>query len=275
MSLIGAHINSNIDDIMNEANLIKTHGGNIVQLFVNVSSKRATNVYNQFALFLVKNNMKCVVHGSYTINCAQNWTFHSWWIKQFIMEIEYASLLGAIGIVIHLGKQLNLSTEEAINNMYMSLLYCHSQTKSSNVKILIETSTGQGSEMCYELYKLANFYKKFSKHANKEIANRFGICIDTCHIFAAGYDIRGEKNITTYIKYFDEQIGIEHIKLIHLNDSYKDLSSKVDRHSNLGDGFIGENSLLLIANLFKKINVPLILETPSTGILKDLELIKD
>jgi deoxyribonuclease-4 len=273
MSLVGAHIKSDIDDIMDQAKIIKEHNGNIIQIFVNISSKKSRDIYKQLSTFLVENKMKCVVHASYTINCAQNWTYHSWWIRQFIMEIEYASMIGAIGIVVHLGKQMDLSNEAALNNMYMSFLYCHSQTKSSNVKILIETSTGQGTEMCFELDNLAHFYKKFSKHTNKNIANRFGLCLDTCHIFAAGYDIRGEDNIKSYIKYFDEQIGLEHIKLIHLNDSYKDLASKVDRHSNLGEGFIGKDSLIMMANLFKKLNVPLILETPSTGILKDLEKI--
>jgi deoxyribonuclease-4 len=94
-----------------------------------------------------------------------------------------------------------------------------------------------------------------------------------CHIFEAGYDIRGEENIHIYLKKFDELIGIDNIKLIHLNDSKKDMGLKVDRHANIGDGFIGEKSLLFFAKIFHKRNVPIILETPIEKQDDDLKMI--
>lgn len=265
MSLIGAHINSDLDEIKNDTLRIHEIGGNIIQMFVNVNSKskKINAYYTDFNKFLKSKNIKCVIHASYTINLAQNWDYYSWWIKQFILEIELAHIIDAIGIVVHLGKQLELSSEEGMNNMYTSLLYVHNQTINyKNIKILIETSTGQGSEMCFELKNLAHFYRKFSKHNNKEIVNRFGLCVDTCHIFAAGYDITNKNNIKMYFDEFDELIGLENIKLIHLNDSKKEIGSKVDRHANIGSGFIGKEPLKLISLMFNKLNVPIILETP-------------
>jgi len=270
--IIGAHINSDLDLLIKEANRIHNNGGNIVQLFINITSHKTKIFYPDFKKFLKSKNMSCVVHISYAINCSQNWEYYSWWIKQFIMEIEYAEKIGALYVVVHLGKQLELSYEEALNNMYTSLLYIHKQT-NNNIKILLETSAGQGSELCFELEKLAYFYKKISNHNNDSIRNRFGICLDTCHIFASGYDISTDNGVKNYFDSFNKLIGIEHIKLIHLNDSKKECGSKVDRHSNIGNGFIGQKTLILIKNMFSKLEVPIILETPIENQDKDLKLI--
>lgn len=269
--MIGSHINSNLDQLIKETTRIFNNGGNIIQLFINISSNKS-KYYDDLKKFLKSNNMHCVVHISYTINCSQNWNYHNWWINQFISEINHAYQLDALYVVVHLGKQLNLSIEEALNNMYTALLYVHNQTKNKT-KILIETSTGQGSEICYELEKLAYFYKKISHHNNEEIRNRFGICLDTCHIFASGYDISTEDGLKKYFNSFNKLIGLEQIKLIHLNDSKKECGSRIDRHANIGNGFIGKNSLRIIKNIFINLEVPIILETPIENQNNDLKLL--
>lgn len=269
--MIGTHIDSNPDNILIEANKIKKYNGNIIQLFVQPMPKKMEQ-YLLLKHFLIENNMKCVVHISYTINCSQNWDYYSWWIKQFIMEIEMAYKIGAFAVVVHLGKQLKLTKEESLNNMYSSLLYVHNQTKNTNVKILIETSTGQGSEICYKLDELAYFYKKFSNHRNEKIKNRFGICLDTCHIFAAGNDISTIKNVDIFFAEFDKLIGINHIKLIHMNDSKSELNSNLDRHQSIGKGYIGKDSLLYIAKYFISLDVPIILETDPKYHKKEIKL---
>ena len=242
MSLIGAHINSDIDDLITGAEMVKSKGGNIVQLFVNKFSQKAILKYNDFATYLKLNNLKCVVHSSYTINLAQNWDFHSWWLKQFIMEIKIASQIGAIGVVIHMGKQLKLEKSIAINNMYTSLEYVLNNTKNYNTKIFLETSSGQGSEMFANLDELGDFLKKIFKL--EQYKEKLGVCIDTCHIFSAGYDIRGKANIVKFFEHFDLVIGIDKIKLVHLNDSKNELGSKIDRHANYKNGNIGTKSIL-------------------------------
>ena len=176
-------------------------------------------------------------------------------------------------IVVHLGKQLKLSKEEGINNMYTSLLYVYQQTKDIDIKILLETSTGQGTEIGYKLDDLALIYRKFSKHKNEKIVRRFGICLDTCHIFSAGYNIKNKESREIFFSNFNELIGMNHIKLVHLNDSKVPCEARVDRHENIGDGYIGVKPLLIIAKVFQELNVPLILETPHKKIFNDLKLI--
>lgn len=270
MKLFGSHIDSNINNIENELKLINNYNGNLVQFFVHINLNKID--YDKTKKDLNNYNMKLVIHASYTINIAQEWTEHSWWLKQLYLEMELAEYLGAFGIVIHLGKQLKLSNEQGLNNMFTSLLYIHNKTKKFNLKILLETSTGQGSEMCYNLEDFAYFFNKFLK-INKD---KFRVCLDTCHIFQAGYDISTKKNINKYLKDFERLIGIKYIALIHLNDSKNKVGSKLDRHDNLGDGFIGKESIKYISKIFFNINVPIILETPGNNKLeKELKLLNN
>jgi deoxyribonuclease-4 len=270
--MIGIHIDSTPDDIIKSATHAKNKGANIIQFFVNTSLKN-TNIYDKLRKLLVKNKMNCVVHASYTINLAQNWDKYSIHIQQFINEIKLAENINAKYIVIHLGKKLNLSREESINNMYSSLLYIYQEIKDLNIKILIETSAGQGTEMGYKLDEFAILYRKFSKHLNKKVSNKFGICLDTCHVFSAGYDITSKNARDIFLDNFNELLGLEHIKLIHLNDSKVPINSNVDRHQNFGEGYIGKESLVIFANIFKKKNIPIIIETGYPKIYEDLKCI--
>ena len=252
--LVGTHISS-----FNEIYKAYESGATIVQLFAPNHKEE-----NKYKNELNKYNLKSVIHISYSINLAKEWDEYSWWILQFIKEIESAHKLNALYAVVHLGKQMELSKEEAYNNMYTMLLYVHEETKQySNIKILLETSTGQGSELCFKLDDFAHFFKKLSKHPNKEIKNRFGICLDTCHIFAAGYNIKNKDSVTMFLDTFEEMIGIKNIKLIHLNDSKNDIGSLLDRHESIDKGYIGIKGLSHIIRFFKKFNVPIILETPN------------
>jgi deoxyribonuclease-4 len=263
---LGAHIND-ITDIES----IKSYGGNIVQLFVPSKTKNKQNEINLIKSKLVEFNVKCIVHANYSINLANDWDTHSWSIEHFINEIETASEIGANAIVVHLGKSLNLTIEEALNNMYTSLMHVHEQTKHiSNVMILLETSSGQGTELCNKIEDFAYFFKKLANHPNKEIKKRFGICLDTCHIFASGYDIRKKKAIEIFLDTFEELLGIQYIKLIHLNDSKNEIGSMVDRHEQIGKGYIGKG-LFHFYKYFKKINVSIILETPSDSYKKEIK----
>lgn len=272
MKLFGSHIDSNINNIQDEIIMINEYNGNIVQFFVN--SKFNTKDYEKIKNDLDKYNIKLVIHASYTINIARDWSDHSWWLKQLYLEMELAEYLGAFGIVIHLGKQLKLSTEEGLNNMYTSLLYIYNKTKDFNIKIFLETSTGQGSEMCYKLEDFAYFFNKFIK-INNITKDKFRICLDTCHIFQAGYDISNKKNINKYMNDFERLIGIKYIGLVHLNDSKNVLGSKLDRHESLGDGYIGIESIKYISKFFFNINVPIILETRQDKIKEELKLLFD
>lgn len=261
MKLIGTHVKSDINKLFDEIN---TTNGNIVQFFVNTRLHKYE--YKVIKQILDEKKIQCVIHASYTINIAQNWNEYSSWIKQLIAEIDIAEYLGAFGIVIHLGKQLKLPYEIAMNNMYSSMIYIFNKTKHLNIKILFETSTGQGSEMCFKIEDFGKFFGKLLKISH----NKFRICIDTCHIFQAGYDITTKNNIKNFINKINKHIGLKYIALIHLNDSKNTIGSKLDRHEDIGKGYIGTQNLLFITDFFIKLNVPIILETPSKSSLAEI-----
>jgi deoxyribonuclease-4 len=272
MHLLGTHIDSSLDNIIDAINEAKSHSANFVQFFVNTTIKDQ-HIYDKIKQHLISNNMKCTIHASYTINLAQNWDNYTWSIQQLINEINLASKVGAIAIVVHLGKKLQLSLQEAINNMYTSLIHIHQETKHTKVKILLETSTGQGSEIGNKLDELAIIYRKFSKHKNSEIVDRFGICFDTCHVFSSGYNFHNKESIEIFFDNFNELLGIKEIKLVHLNDSKVPCGAQVDRHENIGRGHIGKKMLIALAIAFKNLGIPIILETSYPRIYDDLKIL--
>jgi len=254
----------NISDNNNNNNNKLLSNSSIIQIFV--SSKNLLDISKIY-------DGKYIVHASYTINIAKMWDKYSPHVLQFISEIQMAHTLNALGIVIHLGKQLDLSLQDAYNNMLSVLLYIHEQTANIPIDIYIETSTGQGSEMCNKIEDLAYFYKKIIRHKNKAFSKRFKLCLDTCHIFNAGYDITSKNKILDFLDIFEELIGIRYIALIHLNDAKNKMGSNIDRHENISTGFghIGKSGIKFIARYFNKLNIPIILETPYENLLDDLK----
>lgn len=264
----GAHVHTDTtkpDTLIKAAKEVKKAGGDLIQIMLSLPVSNNDRV-DKNDLDIVKNklqemNVKVVIHASYTYNLARNWDRNSAWIQDLETEIRYADRVGAVGVVLHLGKQLELSKEEANNNMYTSLFQVIKDTRKTNIKILLETSTGQGTEMHYRLEDLAHFFNKFSKSESKELRSRVKLCLDTCHVFAAGYDIRGSANISIFLKKFNKLIGVDNIHLLHLNDSRVKLGDRVDRHESIGKGYIKSNSLVKIFNYFRKLNIPIVLET--------------
>lgn len=271
MLYFGSHISTN-KGLITAAQKIKDSGGNMLQIFKpdkDIDSKSC----KLFKQYLVNNKMKVVVHSSYKHNLANSWDSSSWWIKNILSEIQFCYKIGAVGLVIHTGKQLNLTLPEAYNNVYTSLIHIHNKTKDcSDVKILLETASGQGSEICYKIEDLAHLYRKISKSPNSDIRKRVKLCIDTCHIFSAGYDIRTKNSVKMYLEAFEELIGVKNVKLIHFNDSKVDIGCRKDRHQNIGKGFIGVTGLTEVFKQFKRLNVPIILETPNKGYKTEINL---
>jgi len=269
--MYGLHIDSDPKNICNQ--LIKYKKMNCIQLFVDISGKYKDE-YIKFKNIYVQQKQNIIVHLSYTINIGRIWNEHSWWITQCIMEIDMANNLGAKYVVLHLGKSLGIDKNLVFNNMYSSLLYISHKIKNMDIKILLETSSGQGSETCVLLDDFALFSNKLFKNTNKNISSKFGICVDTCHIYNAGYDISTTKKVIDYLKEFDDKIGLEHIKLIHLNNSKTDKSSNTDRHDNLERGKINIEGIKEIIKFSKKLDIPLILETPYVYVKEDIEFMK-
>lgn len=272
----GSH-NDN-SNLINGANEVIKSGGNLIQIFLTNGNKfkhYSKAELSKYKTHLNKHNAKVVIHSSYQHNLCRDWSPQSWWIKNIILELQTADFIGAIGLVIHFGKRKELSLQQAYNNMFSSLVYIHTETKKINVPIFLETPTGQGTQICYELADLSYFYKKFKNSQDKSLKDRFKLCLDTCHIFTAGYDIRTKESITRFLNTFEELIGIRHIKLLHLNDSKVDIGTMVDRHENIGKGFIGFKPLKIIFDYFVDLGVPIVLETPDDGFKEEIGLLKN
>lgn len=270
--MYGIHINSDPNIICNE--LKKYKNLKCIQMFININDKYEKE-YEKFKNIAKQNNQNIIIHLSYTINIAKTWSEYSWWITQCIIEIKKAYKINSKYVVLHLGKSLDIDLNVALNNMYSSLLYIANKIKDIDIKILLETSSGQGSEMCIKIDEMAKFINKLLKNKNKNISDKFGICVDTCHIFNAGYNLNTLKDVKDYINEFDNKIGIKNIKLIHLNNSKSELNSKIDRHENLEYGKINIQGIKEIIKFAKKLEIPIILETPDIYIDEDIKFIKN
>lgn len=258
MHYLGADIGY-YDNLELASNIIKECGGNIIQIFT-YPNKKYLSMYSDFR----KNNskIKVVIHASYTYNFCRPWDQYSWWINSFLYETKVAEILGVKYIVLHFGKQIGQTLEQSYNNMYTSLLFIHHKISNPEIQILLETPAGQGTEICYELETLAHFYNKIKSSPNKSFKDRIKICVDTCHIYAAKYDLSSKDKINKYFSEFDKHIGIKNIKLVHLNDSKYKFGYRKDRHSGFKDGYIGIKNVLYIYAFIKKLGIPIILETP-------------
>jgi deoxyribonuclease-4 len=217
--------------------------------------------------YIYNNYLKLFIHAPYISNIAAKWTRYSYWIIQLIRDIKLADEIGATGYILHLGKQLQLDTLVASSNMYNAIMYICEQTKNCSIYIIIEMVAGQGTEMFYTIDTLANFYKLFSK----EIKKRVKICIDTCHIYAAGYDISSVTGVYNFLTEFHTKIGLRHVVAVHLNDSVQPCNSRVDRHAIIGHGHIGLKNLRILYNFFNKLHIPCIMETPDTAVTKSIK----
>ncbi|MFA6788898.1 MAG: deoxyribonuclease IV [Arcobacteraceae bacterium] len=175
-------------------------------------------------------------------------------LESFIGEIKRCEILGLDRLNFHPGSRLRkISEEECLNAIAQSLNYAIDATK--DVKMVIENTAGQGSNMGYKFEHLAYIIDKI------EDKSRVGVCIDTCHMFTAGYDIRTRETYDKTWTLFDQIVGRQYLMGMHINDSKPDLGSKVDRHDSLGVGKIGWDAFGFIMNDERMDDIPLILET--------------
>jgi deoxyribonuclease-4 len=154
---------------------------------------------------------------------------------------------------------------EGIRRIADSINKIFSETPGIKTRLLLETTAGQGSGLGHTFEQLASIMDKV------ENRDRFGFCLDTSHIFAAGYDIRTAASYRKTIDAFDAITGLEHLYFIHLNDSKKDLGTRVDRHEHIGEGFIGLKAFELFMNDRRFFDIPKIIETPKEKEGKDYD----
>ena len=195
-----------------------------------------------------------VVHAPYIINLCSEKVETREFAKQFLVEeIKRCNEVKSQWLVLHPGSRLSQPLDVALKQVVDGLNEVLEKTKGINVTICIETMAGKGSEVGVNIEQMATIVKGVKDQ------NRIAVCIDTCHISDEGYNL---DHFDDYLNEFDQQIGIEKIKVVHLNDSKNPCGAHKDRHENLGYGYIGFNDLLKVAYHPKLNGIPKILETP-------------
>ena len=286
---IGSHMNRKSETYSSIVDALKGEksiGGNIMQIFLGSSIKSTlTDKFKltaedikQIKRTMKSTKVKIVVHGVLTLNfCSPITKRYEWNITNLVYDLELNQKMGGLGVVIHMGtrktKNFDITYEEAEKNYIKNLVETIKRTKDIKSRIILETSCNQPNKVGGTLEQFARLYKKVPKRYK----DRVGTCVDTAHVFAAGYQIHTLEGMKDYWDKFDKLIGIKNCTLIHLNDSQKECCSCIDRHETIGKGFIfsgSTNSLQYIVQLAKKHSIPIILETKAEFFKKEIALIK-
>lgn len=209
-----------------------------------------------------------VSHDSYLVNlCAPTEEIRLKSYESLKDELMRCSLLGIAFVVSHMGAAKDQTEAEALRTTGEAALRLLNETPD-NVTLLMETTAGQGSSLNYRFEHLAELLERCKGHP------RLGVCLDTCHVFAAGYDIRTEEGYELTMLGFDAMVGLDRLKAVHANDSLKPFGSKLDRHEHIGKGEIGETAFRCLVNDPRFENTPILLETNDGETMHTVNLAK-
>jgi len=269
MKLLGAHmsITGGVDNAVHRAS---EAGCDAVQLFTRNSNQWRARPLDpdEVARFrssqIEKGISPAVAHGSYLINVASpDPALFRRSCLALGEELDRCETLGIPFLVIHPGSHMGAGEAEGIARVASALDRVLEERPSHKVEILIETTAGQGQCVGHRFEHLRDILGAMRSEG------RVGICVDTCHVFAAGYDLRTAETYEAVMADFDRVVGIRRVKALHLNDCKKDLGCRVDRHEHIGRGFLGlEPFRLLLADL-RLDGLPMLLETPKGTDLKE------
>lgn len=210
---------------------------------------------------------KIMSHDSYLINLGSadpemlaksRQAFKDEVLRCFALDIDYLNF--------HPGAALGSDPQHCLDIIAESILDLKPLFEMGKTRLLLETTAGQGTAQGFRFEQLAYIIDKVERHVP------IGVCIDTCHIFVAGYDIRTAQGWDETLKAFDHSIGLKHLYAFHLNDSVKGLGSRVDRHRPLGEGLIGLDSFKFLMNDPRTRSLPMYLETPGGCSLWEKEI---
>jgi deoxyribonuclease-4 len=205
-----------------------------------------------------------VSHDSYLINLAT--PDDGLWEKSrlaLMEELRRCDLLGVPYLVSHPGAHVGSGPEAGMRRVSEAVNHIHEEMPESKAMLLLETTAGQGSVLGATFDEIAQIIDQI------EDKSRVGVCLDTCHVFAAGYDLRDPESYSATLTVFDTVIGLDRLKCLHLNDSLKGLGSRVDRHAHIGEGELGRIAFELIVNDSRLAGLPGILETPKGADAKE------
>ena len=267
--LLGAHMS--IAGGVDKALLLgKTVDCDAIQIFTKSSRQWAAKPYTKEEIELFALNRKAtaittvIAHDSYLLNLGSpDDALRKRSLGGFIDELERCEILGVSNLVAHPGAHVGAGENEGIKTIARSLDEAHKACPGYHVKVTLEITAGQGSNLGYRFEQIAKMID-----ATKE-NDRLKVCFDTEHAFAAGYDIRTQEGYERTFTEFDEAIGIERLAAFHLNDSKKEFNSRVDRHEHIGKGHIGVEAFRFLVNDQRFWGLPMCLETPKGPDLKE------
>lgn len=267
---IGAHVSA-AGGVFNSPLNAKKLGADAFALFTKNQRQWVAKPLEADNIALFKKNMiecgyeskQVLPHDSYLINLG-----HPEKEKRdksydaFLDEIHRCEQLGLRLLNFHPGSHLReISEEQCLKNISNSMN--RALAESSDVVLVVENTAGQGSNLGFKFEHLAYLME------NSVDQKRVGVCLDTCHTFAAGYDLRTEEAYEKTMDEFSRLVGFEFLRGMHLNDSKTDLGSKKDRHHSIGEGFIGEDAFKFIMNDERIDEIPMVLETINSDIWKE------
>jgi deoxyribonuclease-4 len=198
-----------------------------------------------------------VAHSSYLINLAS--PDDALWkrsIEAMVVEMQRCHQLGIEDLVVHPGAHMGTGEETGLRRIALAIDVLHCRTQDLGVRIDLETTAGQGSSLGYRFEHLQSILELVAH------PRRLGVCVDTCHIFAAGYSLDRPERYDETIKQLDGTIGIDRLRVWHLNDSSHECGSRVDRHAGIGAGKMGLEPFRHLVNDLRFRHLPMILETP-------------
>jgi deoxyribonuclease-4 len=198
-----------------------------------------------------------VAHDSYLINLASpDDDLREKSRLAFRDELDRCDLLGVPYLVTHPGAAMAGTVSDGLARVATAINAIHDERPDGATTVLLETTAGQGTSLGRSFEELAEIIRRIDDR------RRVGVCFDTCHVFAAGYDLRDEQSYAATMRSFDETIGLDRLRVFHLNDSKKVLGSHVDRHAPIGDGELGLAPFRFILNDSRFDGLPGLLETP-------------
>lgn len=234
-----------------------------IQIFTKSSRQWASSPYTKEEIEAFAQNRKetgiktVIAHDSYLLNLGSpDNVLRKKSILAFIDEIERCETLGILNLVAHPGAHVGAGEEEGIRTIARSLDEVHKACPGYKVQVTLEITAGQGSCLGYRFEQISRIFDATSEN------DRLRVCFDTEHAFAAGYDIRTKEGYERTFTEFDETLGLDRLAAFHLNDSKKELNSRVDRHEHIGKGCIGLEGFRLLLNDSRFWGLPMCLETP-------------
>ncbi len=211
---------------------------------------------------------KTVAHDSYLINLAAEPGGETLTKSRaaFRAEIERAEALGIDFLVSHPGAHLGAGADVGIARLIESLDFIHAETAGARVRVAIETTAGQGTYLGGRFEEIARIVNGVKD------PERLVVCLDTCHVFVAGYDIRSGETYAATMAEFDRVVGLSRLQVVHANDSQKGLGSHADRHAHIGEGEIGLEGFRLLVNDPRLADLPVIVETPDSETMHEVNV---